>query len=174
MILLCSLFVQISFHLILTLFFISVLIVVVNIFWSTNVNAKNSRSFDLYSMISLTAWSTASFSEIFMWTEIQWMCTVLLRIFRCFNFVIMRCSMNWSNCCFENLMTFIAAWLSMKIRIENCYVSIIFSVNSSLMNFSKYTVFFVKSSTYVCLFFLLKWKSSSRKFLFYFLCHCHS
>ena len=116
-----------------------------------------------------------------MWTEIQWMCTVLMKIFKFFSFVTMRCSINWSNCCFENLITFIAAWLSMKTMIENCCVSIIFSVNWSFMSFSKYTVFSVKNSTYVCFFssllmffFLLKWKSSSRKSLFYFLCHYHS
>ena len=109
------------------------------------------------------------------------MFTVLLKVFKCFSFVTMRCNINWSNCYLENLMIFIAAWLSMKIIIENCCVSIIFSVNSSFINFSKYTVSFVKSSTYVCFFssllmffFLLRWKSSSRKFLFYFLCHCHS
>ena len=147
MILSCSLFVQTSFHLTLILSFISVMIVAVSIFWFANVNAKDFRSFALHSMISLTAWSTVSFSEIFMWTEIQWMCTVLLRIFRCFSFVIMRCSMNWSNCYLENLMTFIAVWLSMKIMIENCCVSVIFSVNSSFINFSKYIVSFVKSST---------------------------
>ena len=181
MILSYSLFVQISFYLTLTLSFISALIVAVSIFWSTNVSAKNFRSFAFHSMTFLTAWSIISFSEISMWAEIQWMCTILLKVFKCFSFVIMRCSMNWSNCCFENLMTFIAAWLSMKIIIENCCVSIIFSANSSSMNFSKYTVSFVKSSTYLCLFFiiidvffLLKWKSSSRKLLFYFLCHCHS
>ena len=155
MILSCSLFVQISFYLALTLSFIFVLIVAVSIFWSTNVNARNFRSFALHSMTSLIAWSTVSFSEISMWAEIQWMCTVLLKVFKCFSFVTMRCSMNWSNCCLENLMIFIAAWLSMKIMIENCCVSAIFSANLSFMNFSKYTVFSVKNSIYVCLFFII-------------------
>ena len=154
MILSCSFFVQIFSHLALTLSLISVLIVAVSIFWSTSVNAKDFRSFALHSMTSLTAWSIVSFSEISMWAEIQWMCTVLLKIFRCFSFVIMRCSMNWSNYCLENLMTFIAVWLSMKIMIENCCVSAIFSANSSSMSFSKYTVSSVKNSTYVCFFFI--------------------
>ena len=153
----CLFFVQTFFHLTLTLFLIFVLIVAVNIFWSTNVNAKNSRSFVFHSMIFLIAWSIVSFSEISMWAEIQWMCAILLRIFKCFNFVIMRCNMNWSNCCLENLMIFIAVWLSIKIMIENCCVSAIFSANLNFMNFSKYTVSFVKSSTYVCFFFHYYW-----------------
>ena len=44
----------------------------------------------------------------------------------------------------------------MKMMIENdCCVSAISSVNSNFMNFSEYTVFSVKNSTYVCLFFII-------------------